>query len=272
MGIGRGASSASLSARIVNTVAAWVARVQSARIAPACNQRVPSVCLTAPSPTRCHTSSTAGAIASLTRASTALSAPSEMPAPSRSQSRTTAALARARLVLALDRRPALARRIARRRQVRIARVAAEPPHQLGDLLRERRHLPLELRDPHVLPGHVCLEFGDPRVLPRPLRLQLCDSLVAPVRRHSPLLAHPRLESRVCDPDGYRPCGCPRCGHAVLHVHGYLERHPRGELGLPGVVRIIQYVCAAAECGATWRILPRFLARHLWRAGRPSSAS
>jgi hypothetical protein len=34
--------------------------------------------------------------------------------------------------------------------------------------------------------------------------------------------------------------------------------------MPAVVRIIQYVCAAAECGATWRILPMFLARHLWR--------
>lgn len=73
------------------------------------------------------------------------------------------------------------------------------------------------------------------------------------------------ESRVCDPDGYRPCRCPRCGHGVLHVHCYPERHPRGELGLPAVIRIIQYVCAAAECGATWRILPMFLARHLWRA-------
>jgi hypothetical protein len=35
--------------------------------------------------------------------------------------------------------------------------------------------------------------------------------------------------------------------------------------MPAVVRIVQYVCAAAECGATWRVLPRFLARHLWRA-------
>lgn len=73
------------------------------------------------------------------------------------------------------------------------------------------------------------------------------------------------EIRVCDPDGYRPCRCPRCGHGVLHVHSYPERRPRGELGLPAVVRIIQYVCAGAECGATWRILPMFLARHLWRA-------
>lgn len=73
------------------------------------------------------------------------------------------------------------------------------------------------------------------------------------------------ERRVCDPDGYRPGRCPRCGHVVLHVHCYPERHPRGELGMPAVVRIVQYVCAADECGATWRILPRFLARHLWRA-------
>lgn len=73
------------------------------------------------------------------------------------------------------------------------------------------------------------------------------------------------ERRVCKPDGYRPCRCPRCGHDVLHVHCYPERHPRGELGMPAVVRIVQYVCAAVECGATWRILPMFLARHLWRA-------
>lgn len=35
--------------------------------------------------------------------------------------------------------------------------------------------------------------------------------------------------------------------------------------MPAVVRIVQYICAAVECGATWRILPMFLARHLWRA-------
>ena len=49
------------------------------------------------------------------------------------------------------------------------------------------------------------------------------------------------ERRLCDPDGYRPGRCPRCGHCVLHVHCYPERHPRGELGMPAVVRIVQYV-------------------------------
>lgn len=35
--------------------------------------------------------------------------------------------------------------------------------------------------------------------------------------------------------------------------------------MPLVVQVAQYMCAAAECGATWRVLPMFLARHLWRA-------
>lgn len=79
-----------------------------------------------------------------------------------------------------------------------------------------------------------------------------------------LAAH---ERRVCDPDGYRPDRCPRCGHRVLHVHCYPDRHPRGEPGMPPAVRIVQYICTASECGATWRVLPMFLARHLWRAWR-----
>ncbi len=71
--------------------------------------------------------------------------------------------------------------------------------------------------------------------------------------------------RICDPDGYRPSSCPRCGHGGLHVHCYPERRPRGDAGMPPVIRIAQYVCASSVCGATWRILPMFLARHLWRA-------
>lgn len=71
--------------------------------------------------------------------------------------------------------------------------------------------------------------------------------------------------RIRDPDGYRPAPCPRCGHGGLHVHSYPERKLRGEAGLPPVIRIVQYICASSDCGATWRVLPRFLARHLWRA-------
>jgi hypothetical protein len=69
--------------------------------------------------------------------------------------------------------------------------------------------------------------------------------------------------RLCDPDGYRPPQCPRCGHHVLHVHGYRERRLPGE----GVVRIVIHRCIAQRCQATWRILPLFLARWLWRTWR-----
>lgn len=70
--------------------------------------------------------------------------------------------------------------------------------------------------------------------------------------------------RLTDPDAYRPCECSRCGGRVLHVHDRPERTPRGEPSLPPLIPIVRYICAAASCRATWRILPAFLARHLWR--------
>ena len=69
------------------------------------------------------------------------------------------------------------------------------------------------------------------------------------------------QQRLCCPDGYRPAQCPRCKHVVLHVHDYPWRVLLGEPDRPGV-KIIRYMCAS--CEATWRILPRFLARHLRR--------
>lgn len=66
--------------------------------------------------------------------------------------------------------------------------------------------------------------------------------------------------RVADPDGYRPQECRHCGGMSLHVHDYVERHPCGLLGV-AVVMVVRYLCVG--CGATWRMLPAFLARHLW---------
>lgn len=63
----------------------------------------------------------------------------------------------------------------------------------------------------------------------------------------------------------RPGAC-RCGSSGLHGHGWRERHPR-QLVVDGwpvaVVTIRVFRCTA--CSATWRILPAFLARHLWRS-------
>lgn len=70
--------------------------------------------------------------------------------------------------------------------------------------------------------------------------------------------------RLADPEKYRPASC-RCGCDQLHVHGLRERHPRNFTfqGEPvPVVEILVFACA--KCGATWRVLPGFLARCLWR--------
>lgn len=69
--------------------------------------------------------------------------------------------------------------------------------------------------------------------------------------------------RLSSPDGYRPDSCPRCGAGRLHVHDHLERKPLGLASV--VVGILRYICANPDCGATWRILPAFVARHLWWA-------
>lgn len=74
------------------------------------------------------------------------------------------------------------------------------------------------------------------------------------------------ERRLCDPDGYRPPVCPRCGHDKLHVHDYRHRTLRGEAASTESARssimVVRHRCA--RCEATWRILPRFVARFLWR--------
>ena len=68
--------------------------------------------------------------------------------------------------------------------------------------------------------------------------------------------------RVASADGYRPARCAACEGITLHVHDRLDRHPRG-LMLVAVLTVLRFICANPECRATWRVLPAFLARHLW---------
>jgi len=72
------------------------------------------------------------------------------------------------------------------------------------------------------------------------------------------------ERRICDPAGYRPPFCPRCGERGLHVHDYRARVLRAEPGTP-VATIVRHACVA--CQAIWQVLPAFIARHLWRTWR-----
>jgi hypothetical protein len=69
------------------------------------------------------------------------------------------------------------------------------------------------------------------------------------------------ERRVGLVDAYRPERCPRCDGERLHVHDRLERLLVGEPTVP-TIKILRFACAS--CGATWRVLPAFVARHLWR--------
>lgn len=85
---------------------------------------------------------------------------------------------------------------------------------------------------------------------------------------SDLEAH---ERRLCDPDGYRPARCPRCGHDVLHVHDYRLRVLRSDPEQP-LTRVVRHRCVGAGCGAQWLVLPLLLARHLWRRWEVVEAS
>ena len=70
------------------------------------------------------------------------------------------------------------------------------------------------------------------------------------------------EARLCDPDGYRPACCQRC-QGKVHAHECRARRTRNAEVASVPIRI--YRCADREaCGATWRILPGFLARWLQR--------
>lgn len=72
--------------------------------------------------------------------------------------------------------------------------------------------------------------------------------------------------RIADPDGYRPPSCFGCGYERLWVHDYPRRKPRADPDAEAVeVKIVRYVCV--RCEAVWRVLPRFLARCLWRTWR-----
>ena len=68
------------------------------------------------------------------------------------------------------------------------------------------------------------------------------------------------EAMMKDPASYRPAEC-RCGCTRLHLHDRRERRALGP-GSAVVVTVVIFLCA--KCFATWRVLPAFLARCLWR--------
>jgi hypothetical protein len=70
------------------------------------------------------------------------------------------------------------------------------------------------------------------------------------------------QARMRAPDGYRPPEC-RCGSKRLHVHDRRRRRLLGSPAAAGTVTVKVFLCVS--CRATWRVLPAFVARCLWRA-------
>ena len=71
------------------------------------------------------------------------------------------------------------------------------------------------------------------------------------------------ELRMKNPASYRPAEC-RCGGNRLHLHELRDRKVRGGAGGGfTIVTVVIFLCA--KCSATWRVLPAFLARCLWRS-------
>lgn len=79
------------------------------------------------------------------------------------------------------------------------------------------------------------------------------------------------ERRLCDAESYRPEQCGHCGCRRLHVHDYPLRRPLGD-PLVTLLRIVRFICSNEQCQATWRVLPAFLARHLWWVWRRVSTA
>ncbi|PYT72374.1 MAG: hypothetical protein DMG39_10140 [Acidobacteria bacterium] len=65
--------------------------------------------------------------------------------------------------------------------------------------------------------------------------------------------HAAHERRICDPDGYRPAFCPRCGERRLHVHDYRERVLRAEPGKPVAMIRAESWRRSAPCKAVDRL-------------------
>lgn len=113
-------------------------------------------------------------------------------------------------------------------------------------------------------------------LPPPPALYCLDRGYSSSQKGGTLIAEEVIDlamhlERLASVDGYRPSECLNCGHKVLHGHDYRERKLVAEPGSEcPVIRVIRYICLA--CEATWRVLPGFVARSLWRSWRVVAAN
>lgn len=97
--------------------------------------------------------------------------------------------------------------------------------------------------------------------PRPRKIG--DKHVGGTLIAADIVTHEQHAAALADPDLERPQQCAACDCPRVHVH---ERRTRLLDGLGSArVEILIFRCANRSCRVVWRVLPAFLARHLWRA-------
>jgi len=78
-----------------------------------------------------------------------------------------------------------------------------------------------------------------------------------------ITTHAQHTQALANPDLERPRRCPACDCPRVHVHDRRTRLLDGRGS--ACVEILIFRCAEPACRVIWRVLPAFLARHLWRA-------
>lgn len=70
------------------------------------------------------------------------------------------------------------------------------------------------------------------------------------------------DAALANPDLIRLEACAACNWPVVHVHDRRTRKLDGRGS--ATIDILIFRCARPGCRVVWRVLPAFLARHLWR--------
>ena len=99
--------------------------------------------------------------------------------------------------------------------------------------------------------------------PIPLPAEACLETPYPSIRKGGTLIHPGVvdlkvhESKLSDPDSYRPQCCHTCQSEVLHLHDRRERKLKND-GLVLITTVLRYRCINPRCQARWQVLPQLI--------------
>ena len=113
------------------------------------------------------------------------------------------------------------------------------------------------------PSPPVTQLPPPPYLDRRRPRKLGDNYVGGTLVAAEIVTHEQHAAALANPDLARPQQCAACDCLRVHVH---DRRLRLLDGLGSArIEILIFRCANLACRVVWRVLPAFLARHLWRA-------